>query len=219
MKLRHPGVSFLYCLLLVLFSACFISRGECELKELIVRGDQASYKESPKAFIAKGNAYMDIDEYEIYCDEMEIFLTDDDRVEKAVFKKNIKIFKKNEEVQIGGQAAEYYKQEKKFVIRENAFYIDSEDEVAVFGDTINNYEEEELTIIQGNTRVYQKDIFATGALVKYTKKDKLMEISGFPDVNNQGSIYSAKKIIVDVENNSFRMEGGLEATILNEEGE
>lgn len=192
---------------------------QADLKELKIRGDQAYYKESQKIFITQGNSYMEIDNNLIYCDEMEIYLTKNDNVKKAIFRKNIRIFQEEKNVQIGGEYAEYYKQDKMFIIRENAFYIDSRDEVAVFGDSIYNYEEEQLAIIQGNTRVYQKDIFAKGAFVKYTKKDKLMEISGFPIVKNQGSQYNAKKIIVDIEANTFNMEGGLEAVILNEEAE
>jgi len=65
-------------------------------------------------------------------------------------------------------------------------------------------------------RIFQKEIFAKGAFVKYTRKDKQMEISGFPTVENQGSKYNSKKIIVDVKNNTFILEGGLDATILNE---
>jgi len=73
--------------------------------------------------------------------------------------------------------------------------------------------------VQGNARIYQKDIYAKGASVKYTRKDKLMEISGFPTVENQGSTYNAKKIIVNVEANTFYLEGGIDAIILNEEKE
>ncbi len=43
-----------------------------------------------------------------------------------------------------------------------------------------------------------------------------MEISGFPTVESQGSVYNAKKIVVDVKNNSFVLEGGLDARILSE---
>ena len=68
----------------------------------------------------------------------------------------------------------------------------------------------------GNVRIFKKDIFSKGAFVKYSKRDKLMEISGFPEIDNQGSKYSAKKIIIDVDKNTFLLEGGLEATILNE---
>ncbi|HNZ26674.1 MAG TPA: hypothetical protein PKK13_05535 [Spirochaetota bacterium] len=46
-----------------------------------------------------------------------------------------------------------------------------------------------------------------------------MEISGFPTVENQGSTYNAKKIIVNVEANTFYLEGGIDAIILNEEKE
>ena len=42
-----------------------------------------------------------------------------------------------------------------------------------------------------------------------------MSISGFPTVRNQGSEYSARKIIVDVENNTFILQGDLSAEILN----
>ncbi|HOJ62907.1 MAG TPA: LptA/OstA family protein [Spirochaetota bacterium] len=188
-----------------------------KIDELNLTSNYGSYNQQKKVFYAKGNAHITIDNNEIYCDEMEIYLTKDDNVEKAIFKKNIRIFQEKEKIQIGGEYAEYYKSEKQFVIRENAFYVDVEEEVAVFGDAIYNYDKEKLAIVQGNIRIFQKDIFAKGASVKYTRKDKIMEITGFPTVENQGSIYSAKKIIVNVDTNTFFLEGGIEATILNEE--
>ncbi|OHD10464.1 MAG: hypothetical protein A2086_11805 [Spirochaetes bacterium GWD1_27_9] len=189
-----------------------------KIEELNLQSEHGSYKEinNQKIFFAQGNAHIIIDNNEIYCDEMEIYLNKDETVEKAIFKKKIRIFQQKDEVEIGGEYAEYYKKDKIFVIRENIFYIDSKEEIAVFGDSIYNYEKEKVAIVQGNVRIFQKDIFAKGAFVKYTKRDKQMEISGFPTVENQGSEYSAKKIIVDVKNNTFILEGGLNATILNE---
>ena len=189
-----------------------------KIEELNLKSENGSYKElnNQKIFIAQGNAHIIIDNNEIFADEMEIYLNKDDTVEKAIFKKKIRIFQIKEEVQIGGEYAEYYKKDKIFLIRENTFYIDEKEEVAVFGDSIYNYDKEKLAIIQGNVRIFQKEIFAKGAFVKYTRKDKQMEISGFPTVENQGSKYNSKKIIVDVKNNTFILEGGLDATILNE---
>ena len=192
-----------------------------KMEELNIRSDNGNYKEinNQTVFIAQGNAYISIDNNEVYCDEITVYLTKDDNVEKAVFKKNIIIFQDLDKIQIGGEYAEYYKKKKHFIIRDNAFYIDVEEEVAVFGDSIYNYDEEKIAIIQGNVRIFQKDIYSKGAFVKYTKKDKLMEISGFPIIESEGSEYSAKKIIIDVDNNTFLLEGGLEATILNEVAE
>ena len=189
-----------------------------KIEELNLKSDDGYYKKinNQNVFIAHGNAHIVIDDNEVYCDEIEIYLTEKENVEKTIFKNNIIIFQEKNKIQIGGEYAEYYKKEKQFIIRENAFYIDMEEEVAVFGDSIYNYDKEEIAIIQGNVRIFQKDISSKGAFVKYTKKDKLMEISGFPTIENRGSKYSAKKIIIDVENNTFILEGGLEATILNE---
>lgn len=206
----------IFIIIISIFFTTFLSFSKIE--ELNLRSDNGFYKKinNQKVFIAQGNAHIIIDDNEVYCDEMEIYLTDDDNVDKSIFKKNIIIFQQKDKIHIGGEYAEYYKKDKQFLIRENAFYIDVDEEVAVFGDSIDNYDKENISIIQGNVRIFQKDIFAKGAFVKYTKKDKLMEISGFPSIENQGSEYSAKKIIIDVDNNTFLLEGGLEATILNE---
>jgi lipopolysaccharide export system protein LptA len=204
---------------LILFLFNYIFSIYSKIEELNLRSDNGFYKEinNQKVFIAEGNAHILIDQNEVFCNTIEIYLSKNDSVEKAIFKKNIIIFQEKDRIQIGGEYAEYLKKEKQFIIRENAFYIDVKEEVAVFGDSIYNYEKEETAIIQGNIRMYQKDIYSKGAFVKYTRKDKIMEISGFPTVENQGSTYSAKKIIIDVDTNTFLLEGGLEATILNEE--
>jgi lipopolysaccharide export system protein LptA len=204
---------------IVIIVIIFISSSlYAKIEELNLNSDYGYYKKinNQKVFIAQGNARINIDNNEVFCEEIEIYLTKDDNVDKAIFKKKIIIFQEKEKIQIGGEYAEYMKTEKQFVIQENAFYIDINEEVAIFGDSIYNYEKEEIAIIQGNVRIFQKDIYSTGAFVKYTKKDKKMEISGFPSIENQGSTYNAKKIIIDVQNNTFLLEGGLEATILNE---
>ena len=205
---------------IIIFSILFIVNTFFygKIEELKLSSDHGYYKKvnNQKIFIAEGNAHIIIDDNEVYCNEIEIYLTNNENVEKAIFKKNIIIFQEKDKIHIGGEFAEYFKKDKNFVIHENAFYIDVDEEVAVFGDSIYNYDKEEIAIIQGNVRIFQKDIFAKGAFVKYTRNDKLMEISGFPSIENQGSEYSAKKIIIDVENNTFLLEGGLEATILNE---
>ncbi len=201
----------------ILFFSLF-TLSSTEKDELVLRSENGYYRTvtNQKVFVAQGNAYILIDNNEIYCDEIEIFMTSDDRVEKAIFRRNIRIFQIEDEIEIGGEYAEYIKRDKRFVIRENAFYIDVKEEVAVFGDSIYSYEEEKVAIVQGNVRIFQKDIFARGAFVKYTRTDKRMEISGFPTVESKGSVYSARKIVVDVENNTFILEGGLEAKIINE---
>lgn len=215
--------------LLVIFFALAVfsinpkDKKSSEKNVVIFRADLATYREikGSNVFFGQGNAFLEIDDNKIYCSEIEIIFYKDDkneeRIKMAKFNKNVRIFNEKDEIQIGGEVAEYYRDEKKFVIRENAFYTDAKEEVAVFGDTIYNYEEEDITIIQGNTRIYQKDILARGAFVKYTKKDKLMSISGFPRVRNQGSEYSARKIIVDIENNTFILQGDLDAEIINTE--
>lgn len=204
-----------------LFLALFITITNiavAKIEELNLKSDYGYYKEvnKQKIFYAIGNAHITIDNNEVFCGEIEIYLTNDENIDKAIFKNKIVIFQEKDKIQIGGEYAEYIKKEKQFIIRENAFYIDAKEEVAVFGDSIYNYEKEEIAIIQGNVRIYQKEMQSTGAFVKYTKKDKLMEISGFPEINNQGSVYRAKKIIIDVDKNSFLLEGGLDAVILTE---
>jgi lipopolysaccharide export system protein LptA len=212
--MKKRKIKLFFLLLFFFISANLFSK----IEELNLKAENGYYKKinNQKVFIAQGNAHVTIDENDVYCDEMEIYLTEDDNVDKALFKKNIIIFQDKDKIHIGGEYAEYYKKDKQFVIRENAFYIDVDNEVAVFGDSINNHDKEKVAIIQGNVRIFQKDIYAKGAFVKYTKNDKQMEISGFPSIENQGSEYSAKKIIIDVDNNTFLLEGGLEATILNE---
>ena len=214
LRQRRPSMNKRLLIIILTFvtAAAF-----AKMDELNLSSDNGSYNDSKKIFYAQGNAHITIDENEIYCSEMEIHLTKDDNVEKAIFRKNIRIFQDKEKVQIGGEYAEYFKKDKQFVIRENSFYVDVEDEVAVFGDSIYNYDKEKIAIVQGNTRIYQKEIFAKGASVKYTRKDKLMEISGFPTVENQGSTYNAKKIIVNIEANTFSLEGGIDAVIINED--
>ncbi len=225
--MRRRNNRMKYCCMLLFFSFSILYAAEPVKKKndtkkvVIFRSDLATYREvhGGNMFLGQGNSYLEIDDNKIYCTDIEIYFYKDekneDKIDKAKFLKNVRIFNEKDEVQIGGEAADYYRNEKKFVIRENAFYTDAKEEVAVFGDTIYNYEDESITIIQGNTRIYQKDILATGAFVKYTKKDKLMSISGFPKVRNQGSEYSARKIIVDVENNTFILQGDLDAEIIN----
>jgi len=93
-----------------------------KVDELILESEHGYYKESTsqKIFIATGNARALIDNNEIFCEEMEIYLNKDDSVDKAIFKRKIRIFKEADEIQIGGEYAEYYKKDKIFFIKENS---------------------------------------------------------------------------------------------------
>ena len=152
-----------FIVIICCFITVFLSSAPQKNKKVITfKADIASYQEvkAKNVFKGQGNAYLEIDNYKIYCEEIEIHFFKDnsgeEQIEKALFNKTIRIFNDEEQVQIGGEEAEYYREEKKFVIRNNAFYTDSKEEVAVFGDTIYNYDEEKVTIIQGNSRIYQK---------------------------------------------------------------
>lgn len=213
-----------YFVILILISipVIFFSQDK-NVKSTKFNAEQGTYREEKNntVFTGRGNAYLEIDGNEIYSNEIEIYSVKDskgeDKVEKAFFYGNVRIFQEKEQVQIGGERAQYYKDEKKFIVSVNAFYTDAKNEVAVFGDTITNFEIEGITVIQGNTRIYQKELFAKGASVQYIKDDEKMYISGFPTVRNKGSEYSARKIIVDVKNNTYLLKGDLQAEIINEE--
>ncbi|HNZ26673.1 MAG TPA: LptA/OstA family protein [Spirochaetota bacterium] len=146
---------FLKIIVILFISAASLN---AKIDELNLKSDHGSYNEAKKIFFAQGNAHIIIDNNEIFCDEMEIHLTKDDNVEKAIFKRNIRIFQEKEKIQIGGEYAEYYKKDKQFVIRDNAFYADVEEEVAVFGDSIYNYDKEKIAIVQGNARISKRYI-------------------------------------------------------------
>ena len=114
------NINYLIIFFLVLINIYFFGK----IEELRISSDNGYYKKvkNQKVFIAEGNAHIFIDDNEIYCNEMEIFLTEDENVEKAVFRKNIIIFQEKDKIHIGGEFAEYFKKEKNFVIYENAFY-------------------------------------------------------------------------------------------------
>jgi hypothetical protein len=82
--------------LLILF-CCFItvfaySAPEKTKKVITFKADIASYQEvkSKNVFKGQGNAYLEIDDYKIYCEEIEIHFFKDkngeDQIEKALFK-------------------------------------------------------------------------------------------------------------------------------------
>ena len=69
-------------------------------KVITFKADIASYQEvkAKNVFKGQGNAYLEIDDYKIYCEEIEIHFFKDnkgeDQIEKALFNKTIRIFNK-----------------------------------------------------------------------------------------------------------------------------
>ena len=85
-KMKKSSIVFI----LLVINFCVFAK----IEELNLKSENGSYKElnNQKIFFAQGNAHVIIDNNEIFADEMEIYLNKDDTVEKAIFKKKIRIF-------------------------------------------------------------------------------------------------------------------------------
>ena len=175
------------------------------------------YKKGSEKVVCEGNAYFkNEDGKEVYADRIVIM---GENYDYASMEGNVTIIDSEEETEIGGVTAEYNKKKDYFLVKDNAYFIDLGEELLVKGSYIENYDKEKVAIVQGNVRIYKKDIFALGEIVKYSEIDKIIEISGFPVIYKEGNEYRAKKIKLNTETEDIVLEGNVSGEFIAEDEE
>jgi lipopolysaccharide export system protein LptA len=97
----------------------------------------------------------------------------------------------------------------------NASLEDRENEVVARGRFIDYDDENEIAVFQISVRLFKDDMVCRAEHAVYRRREKLLDLSGFPRVFKKDDEFSADRIRVDLDTDDVIMEGSVFGTIIN----
>jgi len=97
----------------------------------------------------------------------------------------------------------------------NSTLEDRKNEIVARGRFIEYDDENEITVFQISVRLFKNDLACRSEYAVYNRKDKLLDLTGFPVVYKKDDEFHANKIRIDLETDDVTMEGAVTGTIAN----
>ena len=92
---------------------------------------------------------------------------------------------------------------------------DKENELVAKANFIEYDEQAEITVMQISVRLFKDDMVCRAEYAVYRRKEKILDLSGFPVVFKKDDEFRADRIRVDLETDDVTMEGWVTGTIKN----
>jgi len=97
----------------------------------------------------------------------------------------------------------------------NSTLEDRKNEIVARGQFIEYDDENEITVFQISLRLFKDDMVCRSEYGIYHRKEKLLDLSGFPIVYKKDDEFRADRIRVDLDTDDVIMEGAVSGTIKN----
>jgi len=109
----------------------------------------------------------------------------------------------------------YDRRQKIAKLEGNASLEDRENQVVARGRYIEYDDQNEIAIFQISVRLFKDDMVCRSEYAIYRRKEKLLDLSGFPVVYKKDDEFRADRIRVDLDTDDVMMEGAVSGTIIN----
>jgi lipopolysaccharide export system protein LptA len=97
----------------------------------------------------------------------------------------------------------------------NSTLEDRKNEIVAKGRFIEYDDQAEVTVFQISVRLFKDDMVCRSEYAVYRRKEKLLDLSGFPVVYKRDDEFRADRIRVDLDTDDVTMEGTVSGTIKN----
>jgi len=97
----------------------------------------------------------------------------------------------------------------------NSTLEDRQNRIVARGRFIEYDDANEITIFQIAVRLFKDDMVCRSEYAVYHRRDKILDLSGFPIVYKKDDEFHADRIRVDLDTDDVLMEGSVSGTILN----
>jgi len=97
----------------------------------------------------------------------------------------------------------------------NSSLEDRENEIVASGRFIEYDDENEITVFQVSVRLFKEDMVCRSDHAVYNRKEKILDLTGFPVVYKKDDEFHADQIRVDLDTDDVMMEGSVTGTIIN----
>ena len=109
----------------------------------------------------------------------------------------------------------YDRKQKIARLEGNASLEDRENEVVARGRFIEYDDQNEIAVFQISVRLFKDDMVCRSEYAIYRRKEKILDLSGFPVVFKKNDEFKADRIRVDLDTDDVMMEGAVSGTIIN----
>jgi len=97
----------------------------------------------------------------------------------------------------------------------NSSLEDRQNEIVARGRFIEYDDANEITVFQISVRLFKNDMVCRSEYAVYHRRDKTLDLTGFPIVYKKDDEFHADRIRVDLDTDDVIMEGSVSGTILN----
>jgi lipopolysaccharide export system protein LptA len=97
----------------------------------------------------------------------------------------------------------------------NSTLEDRHNEIVARGRFIEYDDQSEVTVFQISVRLFKDDMVCRAEYAVYRRREKILDLSGFPIVYKEDDEFHADRIRVDLDTDDVIMEGSVSGTIIN----
>ena len=175
-----------------------------------------SMKEGEDYTKLSGAARIQTEDMEIEADIMELYGRDF-RFIKA--EGSVRGVQRKEGLTFTCTTMEYDRQEKIAVFSGTVVLDDQENDVVAKAQRIEYREQESLALMQVEAELTQEDSVCTCAIALYRKDEKLLEMTGNPQVVRGKDTFRAQEILFNLDTEEITMIGRVQGSVTEKKGE
>ncbi|MDR0320120.1 MAG: hypothetical protein LBI28_01320 [Treponema sp.] len=109
----------------------------------------------------------------------------------------------------------YDRRQKIARLEGNSTLEDRENEIVARGRFIEYDDRNEITVFQISVRLFKDDMVCRSEYAIYRRREKTLDLTGFPIVYKNEDEFRADRIRVDLDTDDVMMEGAVSGTIIN----
>jgi lipopolysaccharide export system protein LptA len=198
---------FLLCFCPSLWAQTFSFQGD-SMETVLAKGKERT--------ILTGNAEVQTEDNLIRADRVELY---GEEFRYVTCEGNVRIVNEQKGIDVTCEQLFYNRQEKVVRVRGKVVMLDKKNEVVVKGGFLENWEESDETVVQIGVRILKEDLVCRAEYARYLRNDEKLELSGMPVVNWKGDEYRARKIFIDLNTDTIRLEGDIRGKVRSDLGE
>jgi len=162
--------------------------------------------------ILTGNAEVRSDNLLLRADRIEIQGKNNDFIECVG---NVWGFEEEKNILFYTDRLRYDRQRKVARLEGNSSLEDRENEIVARGRFIEYDDGNEITVFEISVRLFKDDMVCRSEYAIYNRKEKLLDLTGFPIVYKKDDEFHADRIRVDLDTDDVTMEGSVSGKITN----
>jgi lipopolysaccharide export system protein LptA len=198
---------FLLCFCPSLWAQTFSFQGD-SMETVLAKGKERT--------ILTGNAEVQTEDNLIRADRVELY---GEEFRYVTCEGNVRIVNEQKGIDVTCEQLFYNRQEKVVRVRGKVVMLDKKNEVVVKGGFLENWEESDETVVQIGVRILKEDLVCRAEYARYLRNEEKLELSGMPVVNWKGDEYRARKIFIDLNTDTIRLEGDIRGKVRSDLGE